>query len=148
MRVTVLTEMELPADTVFDYLADLSNNRYWQSGVDSSRWTSPPPLAVGSTCEQSLESGAVVEYVVTDLAPADRSLTITTQRGAVVPTTVTRTVEVLGESRCRIRMELIGHPRGWRLLTYPLLRWLVRQTIASDYRRLKRVLEAGDEPEA
>lgn len=146
LRVTVQTEMDAPADAVFAYVADLSNNPHWQNGVGSTRWTSPPPIAVGSTCEQTMESGAAVEYVVTALEP-HRSITIETKQGAVIPTSVTRTIQVLGESRTRIRMDLDGHPRGWRRLTTPLLQPLVRKDIRADYRRLKQVLEADETPD-
>jgi hypothetical protein len=103
-------------------------------------------VAVGSTCEQAVESGVVVEYVVTGLVPG-RSITIETRRGSVIETTVTRTVEPLEESKCRVRMDLTGRTRGWRRLTAPLLSRAVRGPIHSDYRRLKRVLEAADEPD-
>ncbi len=146
MRLTVQTEIDAAADVVFAYIADLSNNPHWQSGVEATTWTSPPPVAVGSTCEQAVESGVVVEYVVTELTPG-RSITLKTRRGPVIQTTVTRTVEPLGKSKCRVRMDLTGHTRGWRRLTAPLLSRAVRGSIHSDYRRLKRVLEATDEPD-
>ena len=146
LQVTVQTEIDAPADAVFDYIADLSNNPNWQSGVETTMWTSPPPVAVGSTCEQTLDSGTVVEYVVTALLPR-RSITIETRRGAVIPTTVTRTVQVLNEAKSRVRMDLTGHPRGWRRLTAPLVPRAIRGAIGSDYRRLKRVLEAAQTPE-
>jgi uncharacterized membrane protein len=147
LQVTVQTDIDAPADVVFEYIADLSNNPSWQSGVETTTWTSPPPVAVGSTCEQALESGAVVEYVVTALTPG-QSITIETQPGPAIQTTVTRTVKVLSESTSRVRVDLTGHPRGWRRLTAPLLPRVVRVAIRSDYRRLKRVLEGTQEPNA
>ena len=41
-----------------------------------------------------------------------------------------------------------AHARGWRRLTTPLLRRLIRRDITSDYRRLKRILETPAEPES
>ncbi len=141
MQVTVNIEIAAPAADVFAYVADLTNNPNWQSGIESTQWTSPPPLALGATAKQQLDGGkAAVEYRVTALEPG-RSITVETLAGAAIPVTVTRTVQMLNESSTRLRMDLVGHPPGWRRLTTPLLRRLVRRDIASDYRRLKRILE-------
>jgi uncharacterized membrane protein len=143
LQIAVQTEIDAPAGVVFEYISDLANNSKWQSGVEATTWTSSPPGAVGSTCEQTMESGAVVEYLVTALTPG-RSITIESQKGAVIPTTVTRTVQVLSESKSRIRVELTARPQGWRFFAGPLVSRAIRREMEADYRRLKRVLEPAE----
>lgn len=140
MKVNVQVEINAAAADVFAYVADLSNNPEWQSGVETTEWTSEPPLEVGSTCEQTLDDGAKVGYEVVAIDPG-RSITIETKPGASVPATITRTVQQLNENRSRIRMELDGKVRGWRKILTPLLRRAIASSITSDYRRLKRRLE-------
>jgi len=145
MHIDVRTEIEAPTELVFDYLADLANNPQWQSGVAETSWKSPPPVAVGSTCEQRFDDGKVVGYRVLSIDPG-KSMTIETLPGASVPATITRTVEKLGVSRSRVRMDLDGRVRGWRFVLTPLVKRLITRGIAADYRRLKKLLEPDDQP--
>ena len=141
IAVTIRTEIAVPADVAFAYVSDFSNNAAWQSGIESTTWTTPPPIRVGSIYDQVTDhKGAVTSHEITAIEPG-RSITTESREGAAIPVTVTRTVESLGESRCRITVRLTAHPRGLRRLTKPLLRRVVRKSIASDYRRLKRLLE-------
>ena len=145
MRIEVRTEVEAPKELVFRYVADLTNNPVWQSGVAETTWTSPLPVTPGTTCEQRLDDGSVVRYRVVAVDPGE-SITIESLPGASVAATITRTVQELGVARSRVRMELQGRVRGWRFLLTPLMKWLIRRAIESDYRRLKRVMEAEEEP--
>ncbi len=144
MQIEVVTEIGAATDHVFDYITDLTNNPEWQSGVAETTWTSPPPVAVGSTCEQRLDDDSVVGYQVVAIDPG-KSITIETLPGASVSATITRTVQDLGAGRSRVRMNMVGRVRGWRFALTPLIKRLIRQAIAADYRRLKRHLEADDE---
>ena len=145
--ITTSTSIEInaSAETVFSYVSDFTNNPEWQSGVESTMWTSPPPLRVGSTYDQTLEyKGTVISYTVTAFQEG-RSITAESHPEATIPTTLTRTVHALNEDRCRITVELVGRPRGLRRITKPLLRRFMRKSIESDYRRLRELLEAKPE---
>lgn len=145
IEVTVRTEIDVPAAGVFAYVADFSNNEAWQSGIQSTTWTSAPPIRVGSTYEQRLERrDTVSSYEITAIEPG-LSITAESRQGATFPITVTRTVVPLSDTRCRITVDLTGHPRGFRRLVKPLVMKVVRDSIEADYRRLKRQLETADE---
>jgi len=145
IKLTVRTEVDVPAPIAYAYVADSSNNKVWQSGIQSTEWTSPPPIVVGSTYDQRLDfKNTVTGYEITAIEPG-HSITTESRDGATFPTTVTRTVVPLSESRCRITVDLIGYPRGIRRLVKPLVVKVVRDSIEADYRRLKRHLEAGTE---
>ena len=144
-KVTITTEIEAPAEVVYAYLADLSNNSTWQSGIASTNWTSRPPIRVGSTYDQRMDyKDMVIAYEVTAIDPG-RSITVESRHGATVPTTVTRTVHNLGESLSRVEVELEGELRSWRQITKPMVTRTIRRSVGADYRRLKEQLEAGDE---
>lgn len=144
INVTIRTEIDVPAEVAFDYVADFSNNQAWQSGITSTEWTSAPPIRVGSTYEQVSDfKNMVTGYEVTAIEPG-LSVTVESRDGATFPVTVTRTVVPLSDTRCRITVDLIGHPRGLRRLVKPLVVKVVRDSIEADYRRLKRQLEPAD----
>ena len=145
--LTVTTRIPASAEAVFDYLVDFSNNKEWQSGIDSIEWTSPPPIQVGSTYRQKMTyKGVVTLYEVTALRPGS-AITVKSQPGAAIPTTVTRTVQKLDASNCRVSVDVVGELKGLRRITTPLLRRTVRRSIEADYKRLKLQMEAaGDDP--
>jgi hypothetical protein len=145
INIVIRTEVDVPAAEAFSYVADFSNNAAWQSGITSTEWTSPPPIQVGSTFDQHAEyKGTVTTYEITGIDQG-RSITTESRQGATFPIVVTRKVDPLGESRCRITVDLVGYPRGFRRLIKPLLVRMVRKSIEADYRRLKRLLEPDEE---
>ena len=145
INVTIRTEIDVPAAEAFDYVADFSNNESWQSGIQSTAWTSAPPIRVGSTYDQRLDNkDTVTSYEISAIEPG-YSITAESREGATFPVTVTRTVVPLSATRCRITVDLVGYPRGLRRLVKPLVVKVVRDSIEADYRRLKRWLEHADE---
>ncbi len=143
-KLTITSRIPASAETVFDYLVDFSNNKEWQSGIDSIEWTSPPPIEVGSTYRQKMKyKGVVTSYEVTELRPG-YSITVKSQPGAAIPTTVTRTVEKLDPSTCRVRVDVVGELKGFRRVTTPLLKRTVRRAIQADYRALRRLFEEDE----
>lgn len=144
-HVTVTIEINVAPAAAFSYIADVSNHPSWQSGIQSTEWTSSPPIRVGSTYDQKLGyRDMVAGYKITAIDPG-RSMTIESQEGATIPTSVTRTVEPLGEARCRIRVDLVVQTRGLRRIARPLLVRMTRKSVEADYRRLQRLLEQGPE---
>ena len=143
INITISTEIDAPAGKVFAHVADFSNNPAWQSGVGATEWTSPPPIRVGSTYDQTVEFRDIVtSYKITAFEPA-ALVTTESGKGATIPTTVTRSVKRLGENRCRVTVDLTAKPRLIRRLSKPLLVKMIRDSTEADYRRLKRQLEAG-----
>jgi len=144
INLTIWTEIDVPADEAIGYVSDFSNNADWQTGIRSTEWTSPPPIRVGSTYDQTADyRDTVTSYEITAIE-SGHSITTESRQGATIPITVTRTVHPLGESRCRITVDLVGRPRGFRRIVKPLLvRW-ARRSVEADYRRLKRLLEESE----
>jgi hypothetical protein len=143
MQLSVNRVIDRPAPEVFAFVSDVSNNPRWQKGQVSCRWTSPPPVGIGSTYEQEarflgrrvLSTFAVVEY------EPGRSVTIQTVESSF-PIRVRRAVEPIDERRSRVVAEITGEPGGFFHLIAPLVRRLAQRSVDADYDRLKVLLES------
>ena len=140
--VTTSIEIDRPAEDVFAFVSDFTNNPRWQRGQRSCTWTSPPPLRVGSTYDQHarfLGRDVVNSFRVVEHDPG-RRVRFTSASGSF-PLTITRTVEPLGAARARFSEHVSGEPGGFFRLAEPVLRPLVRSAIRRDFPRLKALLE-------
>jgi hypothetical protein len=143
MQLSVTRVINRPAPEVFAFVSDVSNNPRWQKGQVSCRWTSPPPVGIGSTYEQEarflgrrvLSTFAVVEY------EPGRSVTIQTVESSF-PIRVQRSVEPIDERRSRVVAEITGEPGGFFRLFAPLVRRIAQRSVDADYDRLKVLLES------
>jgi uncharacterized protein YndB with AHSA1/START domain len=149
--VIVQVEIARPAAEVFAFLEDAENNTQWLRGMVSCRWTTEPPVRVGSRYEQEarfMGKEIRTSFEVTELEPA-RLVTIRSREGSSFPLTVRREVQPSGPARCRVTETVHSDPRGFYRICEPLLRLLVRRNIRRDYRRLEVMLEqrrAVDQP--
>jgi uncharacterized membrane protein len=143
IKVEAKITIERAPDEVFAYLTNFENNPLWQSGMVTARFTSDPPLGVGSTYTQVAKFlGRRVDstFAVVDFEPG-RLVKITSTSGSF-PITVTRTVEPAG-SGSLVRAAIEGDASGFFRLAEPLMRRLVQRSVTADYDRLKEILEAA-----
>ena len=144
METSTSIEIDRPADEVFAFVSEFPNNPRWQRGQRSCRWTSPPPLGVGSTYDQQthfLGRELTHSFRVVELEPG-RRVRFTSTSGTF-PLTITRTVEPLGDARSRFTEAVDGDPSGVFRIAGPILGALVRRAIRRDFPRLKALLEAA-----
>jgi uncharacterized protein YndB with AHSA1/START domain len=144
MKLTSTVDIDRPAEDVFAVISDFSRNPEWQGGMKSARWTSAPPIDVGSTYEQVarfLGRVVVTTFEVVAYEP-DRSVTIESRQSSF-PIEVTRSVEPLGPDRTRVHAEIVGEPARFFRLFGPLLRMMAERSVRGDYARLRRLLEAA-----
>ncbi len=142
--VEVSVEIGRPADEVFEYLEDATNNPHWIKNMDSCTWTSTGPIGVGSTYDQRshfLGRTIEVHFRVTAHEPG-RLITITSAEGSSFPITVTREVTPVGPKRCRVKETVQGDPEGFYRMASPLLRLGVIRNVRRDYAELKAMMEA------
>jgi hypothetical protein len=143
MRMTATREIGRPADDVFEFFADASNNPKWQSGMVSCEWTSEGPIAVGSTYEQRarfMGREIVSTFAVKRYDPG-RLVEIETIE-STFPIKVVRTVESTGEGSCRVSAEITGGPGGLMKLLEPLMRGRAQKSVDADYDNLVQLLES------
>jgi uncharacterized membrane protein len=144
IRVVVEVDIDRPAPEVFAYLEEVENNTRWLKGMRSCRWTSPPPVRVGSTYEQRSEFlGREIRtsFEVTRHEPG-HLVTIESREGSSFPITVTRMVDSNGNGRSHVTEMVEGDASGFYSLATPLLKRMVQRNIRRDYGTLKRLLES------
>jgi len=142
--IVVEEEIERPAEVVWEYLENAEHNPEWLSNMRSARWTTEPPIAVGSRYDQLarfLGKDVRTSFEVSALEPG-RSITISSLPGSSFPIRITRQLEPLGPQRTRVRETAEGDSGGFYRVAEPLMRPIVRRNIVRAYRRLKQMLEA------
>jgi hypothetical protein len=131
------------AEHAWAVLADYGRDPEWRRGVVTMAPEPACPVRVGTTTAEVLGvAGRTYRNggVVTAVEPGIR-FTWTTTSGVVADGS--RAVEALSPGRCRVRIEQCVHPRAAQRMLVPLLRVLLRRTLAGDVRRLKTLVEAG-----
>ena len=126
-----------PAAEVADFFFDATNNPVWQKGMRRCEWETPGPISVGSTYLQEasfLGRTITSRFEVTEHTPGE-SITIRTIE-STFPIAVTRTVETIGPTTCRLTARISGGPGGIFALAAPLIRRLAQRSVDADYDRL------------
>jgi carbon monoxide dehydrogenase subunit G len=147
MEVTASVEINRPPAEVFSYLADMANNPVWQRGQQWCAWTSEPPLDVGSTYDQVasfLGKTITSSFEVVEFEPGRRIRIKST--GGTMPIDVTREVAPAASGTGSTVSAIVrGEPAGvlgvMTNIAAPLMRIMVRNSVRSDYGRLKEILE-------
>lgn len=141
IEVTATAEVPRPADELFAYVSEVSNNPRWQQGQIRCEWTTPPPIAVGSRYRQRarfLGRDIVSIFEVTEFEPGRRIRIRTVD--SPMPMDITRQVEPTGEARSRVVATIRGGPAGLLRLLDPLTERMVRSSVRGDYERLADLL--------
>jgi len=135
---THAVEIEVSADDAFAYVSEFENNPAWQGGMVACRWTSEIQRDVGATYVQEarfLGRRIDTHFRVSEYAPGRRISIESTQ--SPFPIQVTRSVEPLGATRCRVTAHVRGQPTG----LLKLFSGMVKKSIRRDYRTLQSTLE-------
>ena len=143
LEVQASIDIDRPPDVVFDFIADMANNPRWQKGMRECRWTSEPPLRLGSTYDQEaafLGKTIVSSFLVTEYDPG-RSIRICTIGGSM-PIDVIREILPRGDGQSQVKAIVRGDSSGLFRLATPLMKLVVGSSVHGDYRRLKKLLEA------
>lgn len=145
MELSATRQIRRPAGEVFEFLADASNNPLWQSGMVSCRWSSEPPVRVGSTYEQQarfLGRNVISTFVVTGYEPP-KQIEIKTVE-STFPIRVSRSVESTAPASCRVSAEISGGPEGGLMKLFePLMGLAAQRSVDRDYDRLVQLLESS-----
>lgn len=144
IEVVVACSIDRPPAEVFGFLADSPNNPLWQRGMRSCRWTSDPPIGVGSTYDQEarfLGRPIRSSFEVVEFEPGRRIRIRTTE--STMPLDITRGVEPAESGGSDVTATIRGGPEGWGRHFDPLTQWMVERSVTADYRRLKSLLESG-----
>ena len=144
IRIISQVDVSQPSEEVFACISNFENNPKWQSGQIEAKFTSEPPLRVGSTYDQVAKfmgRQIVSQFEVVEYEP-DRKVKASSTSGSF-PITFTRMVEPT-EAGTRVKAIVEGDARGFFKLAEPLLSRMVQRSVESDYRNLKQILEKVD----
>ena len=141
--VTTWTEIARPRAEVAAFAADPGNAPRWYENIDSVRWETVPPVAVGSRIAfvaRFLGRQLAYTYEVRDLVPDERLVMSTAEGPFPMETTYTWT-DVGGGTRMALRNR--GEPAGLTKLASPAVAAAMRRANRKDLAQLKRLLERG-----
>lgn len=141
--VTTSTEIARPRAEVAAFAADPGNAPRWYENIDSVRWETVPPVAVGSRIAfvaRFLGRQLAYTYEVRDLVPDER-LVMSTAEGPFPMETTYTWIDVGGGTRMTLRNR--GEPAGLTKLASPAVAAAMRRANRKDLAQLKRLLERG-----
>ena len=141
--VTTWTEIARPRAEVAAFAADPGNAPRWYENIESVRWETVPPVAVGSRIAfvaRFLGRQLAYTYEVRDLVPDERLVMSTAEGPFPMETTYTWT-DVGGGTRMALRNR--GEPAGLTKLASPAVAAAMRRANRKDLAQLKRLLERG-----
>ena len=145
MVVNALTEIviDAPRDRVAGYAADPDKAPEWYVNIDSVRWETPPPLAVGSKLAfvaRFMGRELAYTYEILEHVPGERLVMATAQGPFAMRTTYTW--ESLDAGHTRMTLRNTGEPTGFAAVAGPFMQLQVRRANRKDLARLKSLLES------
>src|SRR5882757_7063786 len=145
MAVDVLTEIVIdrPVETVAEYVADPSHAPQWYANIESVRWQTAPPVAIGSRLDfvaHFLGRRLAYTYEIIDLVPLER-LVMRTAQGPF-PMETSYEWSPAGENSTRMTLRNRGDPSGFAGVAAPLMSAAMRRANQKDLARLKSLLES------
>lgn len=134
--VEVEAVIPFPREEVAAYAGDPTNAPEWYANIQSVRWRTQPPVALGSTMEfeaRFLGRRLAYTYEVVDLAPG-RRLVMRTADGPFPMETTYTWEEAEGGTLMRLRNR--GAPSGFAKIAAPVMTKAMRSAMGKDLARL------------
>ena len=139
--VTTWTDIARPRAEVASFAADPGNAPRWYENIESVRWETEPPVAVGSRMAfvaRFLGRRLAYTYQVRELVAGER-LVMSTAEGPVPMETTYTWADTDGGTRMTLRN--CGEPAGLTKLAAPAVTAAMRRANRKDLAQLKRILE-------
>ena len=146
MAVDVMTETVInrPLAEVAEYVAEPSHAPEWYANIESVRWLTSPPVAVGSRLDfvaHFLGRRLAYTYEVVELVPLERLVMRTAQGPFPMETSYRWTAD--GEAATRMTLRNRGEPAGFGKVAAPVMAAAMRRANDKDLANLKRIMEVG-----
>lgn len=144
MAVDVTTETVIarPRAEVAAFASDPDNATRWYRNIDSVKWKSPPPLAVGSRIAfvaRFFGRRLAYTYEVRELVSGERFVMATAEGPFPMETTYEWSDAPGGATRMALRNR--GEPAGFARVAAPMLAAAIRRANRADLECLRRLLE-------
>ncbi len=141
--VRATTVIERPIADVAAYVGDPSNAPEWYRRIESAEWQTEPPITLGSRIRfvaRFLGRELVYTYEVTEYTPGEQ-VAMETAEGPF-PMRTTYTWRPVGDRVTHMTLRNHGEPRGFAIVTAPLVSIAMRRAMNQDLADLKRLLES------
>lgn len=141
--VEVESVLPFPRAQVAAYAGDPGRAPEWYANIDTVRWRTPPPVAVGSQMDfeaRFLGRRLSYTYEVVELVPGER-LVMRTADGPFPMETTYTWVDAPGGTLMRLRNR--GTPTGFAKVGAPVMRRAMRAAMAKDLTRLGQRLSGS-----
>ncbi len=145
--IEVTAVLPFPRETVAAYAGDPSHAPEWYANIDSVRWQTRPPLAVGSRMDfeaRFLGRRLAYTYEVVELVPDER-LVMRTSDGPFPMETTYSWQSAPGGTTMRLRNR--GTPAGFARIAAPVMRKAMQAAMTKDLARLAERLERAQDEE-
>ena len=132
-----------PVDKVADFAANPDNASQWYFNIESVKWKTPRPLAVGSQIvfkAQFLRRKRIYIYVITEYIPGQKLVMQTAEAPFPVQTTYTWRKETNDQTRMSLHNN--GHLGGVLKLFSPFIKTMMRKENNRDLKKIKQILES------
>jgi uncharacterized protein YndB with AHSA1/START domain len=139
--VEVHAVLPYPREVVAAYAGDPSHAPEWYANIESVRWRTPPPVAVGSRMDfeaRFLGRRLAYTYEVVELVPGERLVMRTADGPFPMETTYTWTTVADGTS---MGLRNRGTPSGFARVAAPVMRKAMKGAMSKDLARLAERLE-------
>jgi hypothetical protein len=143
LEVVTETEIARPRGEVAEFAADPDNATRWYANIESVKWETPPPLAVGSRLAfvaRFLGRPLSYTYEVREHVPGERLVMATDVGPMPMETTYEWRDSLSGGTLMTLRNR--GEPSGFAHVAAPLVARAIRHANIKDLRKLKEILEA------
>jgi uncharacterized membrane protein len=138
MEMDATVTIARPADAVFAYVSDISNDVHWRTGVTESGLSTEPPLGLGS-CGYARAGDVETTYRVVSFT-AGSSVDWELVDGPFQGQGGYRLVPVEGGTQFTLVADL--EPSGVYKLMGPLFAWMGRRRNQADVEKLREILES------
>lgn len=135
--VEVRAVLPFPREVVAAYAGDPGHAPDWYANIDSVRWQTPPPVAVGSRMDfeaRFLGRRLSYAYEVVELVPGERLVMRTADGPFPMETTYTWSDDPGGGTEMRLRNR--GTPSGFARVAAPVMRRAMTGAMTKDLARL------------
>lgn len=148
MPVDVVTSTIIarPIADVAEFAANPENVPRWYKNIQTVRWVTRPPLAVGSQIAfvaHFLGRELAYTYQVVEWAPG-RRFVMRTQQGPF-PMETSYEWEAVSPSSTRMTLRNWGEPQGFSAWVSPIMSWAIRRANTKDLAALGAILETTSE---
>ena len=142
--ITGSVEISRPPQDVFDYIADLSRHREWQTGLEKVDVQTEGPTRVGTKAVDTrhLPGGARdIPYEITD-CDAPRRLAFQVTDGPIRPVGSLTLTSLDNGTRTRVDFAMEFHGHGLGVVLLPIANRDARKHVPDDMAALKQRLES------